>query len=147
MRTLLPAVLLLVSVSGAVMADQSITRSVTPFSITRPGVAGGAMYTMRMADFPGRGWKTPRLNSIQLRTTYFPNSIGETVEVCFMSVSQRGLNNCIDASPNALIKIERFNTQRFDVGVSLYVRHHAQDGKQNSRPAGQDTMTFNYSYY
>ncbi|MDB6047332.1 MAG: hypothetical protein JWR17_78 [Pseudomonas sp.] len=145
MKRLLPAVLLCVSVAG-VAAERSAYKSMTPYTILYPGVVGHSQFILSSSDLPGRGLLSPQLQSIKWRTTAFPNSTGEKVEICYVRPGSRTHTDCIDISKNSSGTVTEFNSFRFDVGSSVVIRHSATGGKNNSKPAGQDSVIYTYSY-
>lgn len=145
MRTLLPAVLLFVSVAG-VAGEMSVTKSGVPSLMFRPGMAGISMFHVLSADMTGSHWGNPTLTSIDWNTTGFPSSSGERVEICYRRPATGVDTDCEPIRANAFGTIYKFNAHRFAAGASIIIRHRADAGPMNSRASGQNTVRFNFSY-
>lgn len=144
MRTLLPAVLLFVSVAG-VAGERSVTKSVAPYMLTR-GIAGHSMFTVRSTDLPGVGLRDPILTSVQWNTTWFPSSQNEKATICYWRPGSVQDLGCKEIAPNSSGITFDYNAERFATGATIIIRHKADYAKTISNPAGRDTVTFNYRY-
>jgi hypothetical protein len=145
MRALLPAVLLFVSVAG-VEGERSVTKSGVPSSMFRPGMAGISMFHVLSADFRGIGLADTTLTSIDWDTTGYPSSSGEKVEICYRRPASGTDTHCKEIAANSTGRIEEFNVHRFAPGAAIVIKHRASVGPMNSRPAGRNTVTFNFRY-
>jgi len=144
MRTLLSAVLLFVSVAG-VAAEKTVTKSAVPYSIAR-GIAGHSMFSVMSADLWGTGRGNPRLTSVQWNTTGFPDSVREAVSICYRRPGSIKDLGCKVIAPNSFGTIYDYNSERFAAGATIIIRHKADYSQTVSKPAGRDSVTFNFTY-
>lgn len=143
MRKLLPVALLFVSMSG-VAAEFSVTKSMAPFSIYKPGYKGISVHQVMGVDYP-RGAKTvSRLKSISWSTTLYPNATDETVELCYLALGT--VETCRPISPNSSGETKEFNHLPYEYVTRVIIKHSIKSGPLNSKPAGQDSVRFNLSY-
>ncbi|MDB6141394.1 MAG: hypothetical protein JWP80_438 [Pseudomonas sp.] len=140
MRTLLPAVLLFVSVAG-VAGEFSVTKSMSPGSIYKPPQRGVSVFHVQGNDYP-RGAKTvSTLNRVDWSTTLYPTATNEKVEICLVYF---GKYDCQRIGLN-MTGTTTFSTP-FRYASFVVIRHKLETSVLNSRPAGQDTVRFNFSY-
>jgi hypothetical protein len=145
MRTLLPAVLFFVSMAG-LAGEQTFTKSGVPSAMFGPSIPGVSTFDVTPADLRGSHSGDPKLTSIDWSTAAFPSSTGEWIEMCYQRPGSGTDTDCERVEPNALGRTYKFNGHRFAAGAALVIRHRAVDGPMQGRAAGQNTVTFNYSY-
>jgi hypothetical protein len=140
MRTLLPVVLLFVSVAG-VAGEFSVTKTMSPGFVYKPPTKGISVFRVQGTDYP-RGAKTvSTLNRVDWSTTWYPNGTTEKVEICLVYSSQY---DCETIRANST-GYTTFSTP-FRYASFVVIRHEFETSVLNSKPAGQDTVRFNLSY-
>lgn len=141
-KKLLPLALVVVSMAG-VAGEHSVTKSKMPHRIiVSPGI-GGASFPIGFVDTRPRSSYT--LDSIQWSTTGFPQSMGETVELCYGSGGNP--DECEAIAPNSSGTTYRFRGKRFGAGSIAVIRHYSSAGTvRNIQPSGEDWVRFNLSY-
>jgi hypothetical protein len=138
----LPLLLILTSVS-AMAGEYSVTKVDTPNRIVVPGGTGLSVYTIGSRDIHSRHFGS--VSSIEWSTTSYPQSVGEKAELCFRVF--KGETRCVPIAPNSSGVSHDFINESFWPGAGLNIRHTTQaGGARNSKPAGQDTVTFNVMY-
>ena len=141
-KKLLPLALMFVSVTG-MAGEFSLTKSKAPHRIiVSPGM-GGAAFPIGYMDTRPRTSYT--LESIEWSTTGFPQSVGETVQLCYGSGGNP--DDCDSIAPNSSGTSYRFRGKTFRAGSMAVIRHSsAVGGARNSQPSGEDWVRFNLSY-
>jgi hypothetical protein len=140
MRTLLPAVLLLVSMAG-VAGEFSVTKSAAPRSIYKPDIRGISVVNVPGGDYPRGAMMVSRLKSVDWSTTWYPNSTGETADICLV---YGGHYDCENIQANSTGSTTFKTPYRYSSLV--VIRHKTKAGVINSNPAGKDVVRFNFSY-
>jgi hypothetical protein len=140
MRTLLPAVLLFVSVSG-VAGEFSVTKSNSPGHVYKPPTRGLSIFNMRPGDYPRGAEGVSILKSIDWNTTMYPSALSEGAEICLVYFSQY---DCKAIRPNSSGSTP-FNA-RFRFTTMVMIRHSMKANVTNLNPAGQDMVKLNFSY-
>lgn len=133
--------LVLVFTSMSAMAGQySVTMVDTPNRIAVPGGVGLSVYSLGSRET--RKQLSGKVVSIEWSTTNFPRSVGEEVELCFRVYL--GETRCVPIEPGTSGINHEFKGESFFPGAGLHIRHKTKvGGERNSRPAGQDKVTFN----
>jgi hypothetical protein len=111
-----------------------------------PGV-GFAIFDILYPDIPAGTLVGPKqLLEISWRTTYYPGTINEDVELCyFLPFSSQ--NSCEKIYPNASGTLMLFNDQAFGHGSKVVINHKVLGGaRPYARPAGVDSVSFKYRY-
>lgn len=111
-----------------------------------PGV-GFAVFDILYPDIPAGTLVRPKqLLEISWRTTYYPGTINEDIELCyFLPFSSQ--NNCEKIYPNASGTLMLFNDQAFGHGSKVVINHKVLGGaRPYARPAGVDSVSFKYRY-
>lgn len=146
-KKLLPLALILAS-TCCFAASGQITKSVTPNNVTI--VAGGtgmSQFNALSSDFPsGTSLKTKTLVGIDYITTNYPNNTGEQVELCYYKPYNSNQYGCVQIQPSSSGTLNNFNNSDFGPGAKVIINHRLQGGTQPGRPAGQDTVTFRFTY-
>ena len=147
MKILLPLVFVLAS-APSFAVDAAITKTASPgVIIVTNGGTGLAQFNILSANFPsGTLSKTKTLLGIDWQTTLYPNNPGETVQLCYYRPYSSTEVGCTTILRNSSGTVSNFNTQPFGPGAKVIIRHLANGGPQPAYPAGQDTVTFRYSY-
>jgi len=129
-------------------ANESLTKTRRPGSIVlvKDGTAF-AMFGLNSVDIPrGTYNKTRTLRGIDWSTTSYPDNTGETVELCYYRPDAYNPVDCIAIAPNSSGATNVFNNQPFGVRARVMIRHRVNGGQQPGLPAGEDSVTFHYSY-
>jgi hypothetical protein len=135
----LSLVLMFASVS-AMAGEYSVTMVDTPNRITVPGGTGLSVYSIGSRET--RRQQSGKVVSIEWSTTSYPQSVGEEVELCFRVY--RGDTRCVPIEPGTTGINHEFKGESFFPGAGLNIRHTTKaGGVRNSRPSGQDKVTFN----
>ncbi|GAA0565070.1 hypothetical protein ACFQH5_01810 [Halomonas salifodinae] len=133
----------------ALATDDTITKTASPGSmlVLSNGGVSLSQFGLTSSDFPsGTGTKTKTLTGIDWQTTWYPEAIGETLELCYFRPYSSTEVGCRPIPPNSSGTINDFNNQRFGNGAKVIIYHRAEDGSRVLQPAGQDTVTYHYSY-
>lgn len=111
-----------------------------------PGV-GLAIFTLLIPDIPTEIFTVPKqLLEISWRTTYYPQTLGEEVQLCYDRPYSSD-NNCRRIYPNSSGTLMDFNDQPFGHGSRVTIKHKVLGGmRPYARPAGVDSVTFKYRY-
>lgn len=96
MRTLLPAVLLFVSMAG-VAGEFSVTKSASPGFVYKPPQRGIAVFHVQGNDYPRGAMTVSTLKRVDWSTTMYPNGKDEKVEICLVYF---GKEDCQPIWPN-----------------------------------------------
>lgn len=142
----------IVSASDASFAeDLSITKTYTPsvINVVSTGGSGLAFVSLSSSDFPsGTTVVTPmKLRGVEWRTTSYPQAIGEKVELCYSPPYRSTEQHCRWIRPDSFGVLYDFNDIRFNRGAQVVMKHHVEGGgARSSFPAGNDSVTFHYSY-
>lgn len=135
----LSLVLMFASMS-ALAGEYSVTMVDTPNRITVPGGTGLSVWSFGSRET--RRQQSGKVLSIEWSTTNYPQSVGEEVELCFRVY--RGETRCVPIEPGASGINYEFKGESFFPGAGLNIRHTTKaGGARNSRPSGQDKVTFN----
>lgn len=129
-------------------ADNIISKSAVPTRIVvaKDGVGLG-QFPMMSFDFPRSHRFAPKkLKSISWRTTYYPENMNETVQICYTKPAGSGYDDCRDILPNSSGDTDHFNQYSFDKYASFTFRHQVKGGKNQGAPAGEDSIVVHYSY-
>ena len=147
MKKTLAITLALLSVNSFA-ADEFISKSAAPTRIVvaKAGV-GLAQFSMMSFDFPSSHRFAPKkLKGVSWRTTYYPDNLNETVQLCYTKPAGSGYDDCRDISPNSSDSTEYFNKYSFDKYARFTFRHMVKGGKNQGAPAGEDSIVVRYSY-
>ena len=147
MKKTLVITLALLSVNSFA-ADEFISKSAVPTRIVvaKDGV-GLAQFSMMSFDFPGSHRFAPKkLKGISWRTTYYPDNLNETVQLCYTKPAGSGYDDCRYISPNSSGDMDDFNKYSFDKYARFTFRHEVKGGKNQGAPAGEDSIVVHYSY-
>ncbi len=140
MRTLLPAVLLFVSMAG-VAGEFSVTKSASPGYVYKAFTRGVSVFRIQGNDYP-RGAKTvSALNRVNWSTTYYPKATVERAQICLVNI---GREECQPIQANSTGSTQFSTPFRYESFV--VIRHKFESTEANHNPAGRDTVTFNLSY-
>lgn len=144
MKKLAPLALLLVS-AACQANDYSVTTTRTPTSINGPGHSAFSRHQLRLADYPRGAANNSRLRKISWTATSFPESVGERANLCFR---RNGINDsdCISITPGVSGSTERFNSLGFSYASDVMIRHSAESGPWQSKPAGPEIVNFHLTY-
>jgi len=133
----------------ALATDATITKTASPGTMLVLSNGGVSMsqFGLISSDFPsGTGTKTKTLSGIEWQTTWYPEAIKETLELCYFRPYSSAEVGCKEIQPNSSGTINDFNNQRFGNGAKVIIYHEAEDGSRILYPAGQDVVTYRYSY-
>lgn len=129
--------------------DGSITKSVSPGSMLVLSNGGVRMsqFGLISSDFPsGTLPNRKTLTGIEWQTTWYPQGEGETLELCYLTPYSSTEVGCSTIQPNSSGTVNDFNNQRFDNGAKVIIYHRVNGGSGVIQPAGQDVVTFRYTY-
>lgn len=143
MKKLLPLALLFVSVS-AMAGEFSVVKSKSP-GVNRPGPASFTIHRPTFADYPRGAYGQTKIKYIDWSTANYPASPGMTVELCFRATPGRD-SDCEVIAPGAFGRSHKFSGQSFWYASDVLIRHQTTAGPSNSRPVGQDSVTFHFTY-
>jgi len=129
-------------------ADNTISKSAVPTRIVVAKAGTGlGQFPMMSFDFPSSHRFAPKkLKGISWRTTYYPQNLNETVQICYTKPAQTGYDDCRDISPNSSGDIDDFNRYSFDRDARFTFRHMVKGGENRGAPAGEDSIVVRYSY-
>lgn len=147
------AVFTLFENNSAFAVEGVVTKTAAPDPVlilsnsnTEPSI-GFARFSILGPDIPAEARLVPRkLLGIRWSTTYYPQTLNETVELCYYRPfsSQR---ECRPIQPNSSDELTFFNDQPFGHGSIVDIRHSVLGGERPyARPAGVDSVTFRYRY-
>lgn len=146
MKKWLPFVLILAAASSFAANDQ-FTKSEVPRNIILAGFTGSSRINVLVQDFPvGVRNKKKNLLGLDYQTTFYPNNTGETVELCYYPPYASTQIGCVDIAPSSSGTVNAFNSQTFNDGVQVEIRHKVTGGTFPGLPATYNTVTFRYSY-
>lgn len=139
----------LVALSANTFAvESSITKSEVPdrIVVAKAGV-GLSQFSMMTMDFPrSQRYLPKRLESINWTSTYYPNNTGESVQICYTRPGRAGYDQCEEISKSSSGSTEVFNHHSFDRFARITIKHLVSGGQNQGAPAGEDSITVNYSY-
>ncbi|HEX8595415.1 MAG TPA: hypothetical protein VF682_19400 [Pseudomonas sp.] len=129
-------------------ADNIISKSAVPTRIVVAKAGTGlGQFPLMSFDFSGSHRFAPKkLKGISWRTTYYPDNLNETVQLCYTQAGGSGYDDCRDISPNSSDSTECFNKYSFDKYARFTFRHEVRGGKNQGAPAGEDSIVIHYSY-
>lgn len=141
----------LLSFNGAVYAvDATITKTDAPDVITVISIGGTGLsfFGLRNTDFSdATAGRSMKLRGIEWRTTSYPQTLDEKVELCYFRPFQGLENNCRPIWPSMSGTLHDFDDLPFGSGASVTIKHHVKDGGTRlAYPAGTDSVTYHYSY-
>lgn len=134
-------------------AEHSIAKEQAPTSILilsnsniEPSI-GFAIFTIMIPDIPPGTFNAPKqLLEIGWRTTYYPQTINEDIELCYHR-PYSSEKSCRTIYPNSSGNLMDFNDQPFGHGSKVTINHKVLGGtRPYARPAGLDFVTFKYRY-
>lgn len=129
--------------------EKVIVKTKTPPAIIVVTKGGSAMsqFSLLSAEFPNQSsFKSKKLKGIAWRSTSYPQSFGETVELCYHRPYSIHPMSCTALTPNASGVLVKYNNERFGAGVKVIIRHRVVGGGPRvSYPQGSDSLTFTYS--
>ncbi len=134
-------------------AEYSIAKEQAPTSILilsnsniEPSI-GFAIFTIMIPDIPPGTFNAPKqLLEIGWRTTYYPQTINEDIELCYHR-PYSSEKSCRTIYPNSSGNLMDFNEQPFGHGSKVTINHKVLGGtRPYARPAGVDFVTFKYRY-
>jgi len=129
-------------------ADNFINKSAVPTRIVvaKAGI-GLSQLSMMSFDFPKDHRFAPKkLKRISWRTTYYPENMNETVQICYTKPGSFNYDDCQDISPNSSGDMMEFNKYSFDRNATITFRHEVRGGRNQGAPAGEDSIVVHYSY-
>jgi len=129
-------------------ADNFISKSAVPTRIVvaKAGIGLGQFPIMSF-DFPSDHRFAPKqFKGISWRTTYYPENMNETVQICYTKPGSYNYDDCKDISPNSSGDIMEFNKYSFDRNARITFRHKVRGGRNHGAPAGEDSIVVHYSY-
>ncbi len=145
---------LVMSVSGAVHAAEGrITKSAAPNAVlvlsnsnTMPGT-GFVIFSVLNSDFPSSTALDPKqLVDIQWSATYYPDSIGEIVELCYQRTFSSP-EDCRRIRPNSSGTLLDFSGEFIGYVSRIKIYHRVLGGTPRyTRPAGVDSVVLRYKY-
>ncbi|GGW42344.1 hypothetical protein [Vreelandella hamiltonii] len=103
------------------------------------------------ADFPP-GTTLPRkeLTSIEWQTTWYPDAIGLSVDLCYFLPNLSSPVGCVAVTPNSSGSTTFFSGQRFDIGSKVEFVYEAESATgtlpRQIENAGNDSVVFNFQY-
>ena len=129
-------------------ADNIITKSAAPTRIVVAKAGTGlGQFPLMSFDFPGSHRFAPKkLKGVSWRTTYYPDNLNETVQLCYTKPAGSGYDDCRKISPNSSGDMDDFNQYGFDRDARFTFRHMVKGGKNQGAPAGKDSIVVHYSY-
>ena len=144
MKKLLPVALLFVSVAS-VAADFSVTTTRTPINIMGPGHNAFTRHQLKLSEYPRGAAMSSRLRRPSWSATVFPESTGETAEICYR---RGGVHNshCEPITPGLSGSTELFNKYGYSYATDVLIRHRAEEGPWSSKPLGTESVTFHLSH-
>lgn len=136
--------------------DASITTESTPgrmLVLGGEGIGGVTRSHLRPArhDFPkDSGLSSKRVTTIEWQTTWYPEAIEQSVELCYFRPYSRNHVGCIQVSPNSSGSTTHFSGQRFNEGTEVQLVYRAKSATgvlpRHVAPAGKDRVVFHFSY-
>jgi hypothetical protein len=106
-----------------------------------------SQFTALSGDFPsGTSLLTKTLVGIDYVATSYPNNTGEEVKLCYHKPDNANPYGCTKIQPNSSSTINTYNNVDFGPGAKIIIHHELKGGTQPGRPAGQDTVTFRFTY-
>ena len=134
--------------------DASITTESTPGRMLVLDGGGGLKYSFHhpaRTDFPqDSGLSRKRVTTIEWQTTWYPDAIEQSAELCYFRPYSSGPVGCIDVPFNSSGSTTRFNGQRFDAGAKVQLVYRANSATgilpRHVVPAGNDRVVFHFSY-
>lgn len=134
--------------NAAYAIDRSITKTQTPdpvLVISNNAGVGLAFFNLATSDFPSGTLPYPKqLLGVDWKTTYYPQSISESVELCYYR-PYSSEKNCVAINPNSSGTLSDFNGEAFNHGSRVTIGHTVLGGvPPYARPAGVDSVTFRY---
>ncbi|XUO86862.1 hypothetical protein RVM26_14805 [Halomonas sp. KM072] len=134
--------------------EASVTSSSNPGRMLVLSSGGGikqSFLNANRSDFPA-GTTLPRktLTDIEWQTTWYPDAIGLTVELCYFRPNTSSPVGCVPVNPNSSGISTAFSGQRFDVGSKVELVYRAESATgilpRQITNAGNDSVTFNFTY-
>jgi|GEM_PF-3012674 len=142
MKKILPLALLFVSVSS-VAVDRSWTKTDTPSRMLFSSFATLSNFTPLASELRGKGLgEYPKITSVEWASTYYPGSVGETVELCQIT----GKKECERIMPDSFGMTRKFNKLTFTNTTFFVIRHAREAGEINTLPAGRERVVVHYTY-
>jgi hypothetical protein len=143
-KKLLPLALMFVSVTG-MAGEFSVTKTERPNAIFKSGVKAFSMHRLNNRDYPtGASMYMSQLVGISFSATSFPQSIGETAEICWKQ--QDASEDCIPITPGSSGYTNHFNSLTFGYASFMMIKHSQTGGPNRSSPIGSDSITFHVRY-
>nr|WP_314568862.1 hypothetical protein [uncultured Pseudomonas sp.] len=146
---LITAVTILCS-NGLSAEERTLTKTVKPdvINVLSIGGSGLAQFGVTAADLPEGTIATPKkLKGIDWRTTYYPQNINETIELCYYLPFTGAALGCRKITPNSQGTLSDFNGERFGHGSRIIIRHSVEaGGARLGYPATTDSVSIRYSY-
>lgn len=147
------AVSMVFTTEAAFAAENFIAKEQAPGAVlilsnsnVEPSI-GFSSFTILAADIPAGTFNDPKqLLEIIWNTTYYPQTLGEGVQLCYFR-PYSSESNCRTIYPNSSGIMTDFNDQSFGHGAKVTIRHKVLGGTPPyARPAGVDSVTFRYRY-
>lgn len=136
--------------SIAYAEDRTISKTSKPgvIVVLSNGGTGLSFFNLLSTDFPSGTTTLPKkLLGVEWSTTYYPEAIGERVELCYFRPYNSVEANCREISKGSSGTQLDFNDLPFGNGAGITIRHHVEaGGVQIANAAGNDTVTYRYSY-
>ena len=129
-------------------ADNYISKSAEPsrMVVAKAGIAL-SQFAMMSFDFPNDHRFAPKkLKGISWRTTYYPENMNETVQICYTKPGNFNYDDCKEISSNSSGDMMEFNKYSFDRSARITFRHKVRGGRNQGAPAGEDSIVVHYSY-
>ncbi|WP_273826219.1 hypothetical protein [Pseudomonas asplenii] len=146
MKKMLSLALILAS-TQTFAADASITKSKRPPSLYSYADTATSRHSLLLADFTHPINVQMNLREIRWSTTFYPDAPNEEVKICYIDSPSNIEGECQIIIPNATGSTKLFNQKRFGHGVSVHITHISKNLKETAHPAGEDSVTFEYSYH
>ncbi|WP_419736774.1 hypothetical protein [Pseudomonas sp. COR18] len=145
MKKMLSLALILAS-TQTFAADASITKSKRPPSFFSYISTATSIHSTQLADLTHPTNVLMKLKELRWNTTFFPVAINEKVKLCYFEPYSNAEVDCQIITPNSTGSTRIFNQKRFGHGVKVHLTHMTDDLKGPAHPAGEDSITFEYSY-
>ncbi|QXI29836.1 hypothetical protein [Pseudomonas vanderleydeniana] len=145
MKKILSLALILAS-TQTFAADASITKSQKPPSFFSYISTATSIHRTLLADFTHPTNVQMKLKGLRWNTTFFPDAINERVKLCYFEPYSNAEVDCQFITPNSTGTTTLFNQKRFGHGAKVHLTHLTDDLKKPAHPAGEDSITFEYSY-
>lgn len=150
-KALLGVLVVVVPTMGIAYAQERVINKISKpavIVVLSDGGFGLAFFQLLNVDFPPGTTTLPKkLLGIEWTTTYYPDAIGESIELCYFRPYNRVRENCREISKNSSGVMFDFNDLPFGNGAQVVIRHDIKGaGVRIANAAGNDSVTYRYSY-